>query len=91
LAISRPSKGSAGWELAKSWVNRHLVDHVLVLKIPDLDVRTSSSAQPIAVRAESKSLNDLFSIKSVKVLAFLEIPKHGLTVLTTRSAEGTIR
>jgi hypothetical protein len=27
----------------------------------------------------------------VKVLAFLEIPKHGLTVLTTRSAEGTIR
>jgi hypothetical protein len=66
-------------------------DNNLWLKVPDLDLLISCSAQPVTVGGEAKAVDDLTSIKTVETLALVQVPEHSGTVLTTRSTEGSIR
>lgn len=68
-----------------------LINEFLVFKIPNLDGRSSSSNEPVAVRRESKSVDNITSFKGVKVLGVIQIPKHNNTILASRSAKRTIR
>lgn len=56
------------------------IDHTY----PDLDAGARGSTQPVAVGAEAQSVDDVSSVQGVKVLALIEIPQHGLTVLNRR-------
>jgi len=67
-------------ELIKKWTD------------PDFDAGAGSSAQPVAVGAEAESIDGITTtVQGVQVLAFIEVPEHGLSVLTTRRTEWTIR
>lgn len=91
LAIGRPREAEASWGLlGVSGLSWDILNENLVLEVPNLDGRSGSSAKPVAVGAEDKSVDLLLSIKSAKPRVVAEIPKHGLTVLATRGAEGTI-
>lgn len=48
---------------------------------PDLDAGAGGSAEPVAVGAEAQRVDDVPSIQSVQVLAFVQVPQHGLAVL----------
>ncbi len=94
LTISRPSKGDWLWgNVASTNVlqgNLQFIDNSLGFKIPNLDTSSSSSNQPVTVWREDESVDDITSFKRVEVLVFVQVPKHGDTVLSTRSTKGTI-
>jgi len=94
-AISRPLKAHAEGEgsvLANGGELRaELVNNDLGLKVPDLDAGVGGGAEPVAIGAEDKGVDDVTSFKGVKLLALVEVPEHGNTVLATGSSEGTVR
>jgi hypothetical protein len=59
------------------------VNNHLGFQVPDLDALISSSAQPVSVGGEDKRVDDFTSIKGVKALALVQVPKHGSSVLTS--------
>jgi len=60
------------------------------ISYPDLDGRSESSAQPVAVGGEAQGSDDVIVVKGVQVLAVVEIPQHGLAVLAAGGAQGTV-
>lgn len=48
---------------------------------PDLDAGTSGSTQPVTVGAEAEGIDGVTAVQGVKVLAFVQVPQHGLTIL----------
>lgn len=60
-------------------------------QIPDLNSLLGGSAQPVSVGGEGESVDDVSGIEGVQVLALVEVPELGSSVLATRSAERTIR
>lgn len=66
-------------------------DTLLGFKIPDHDSGGSGSAQPVSDGREAQSVDNVTSFQRGKVVAQVEIPKHGSTVFTTRGTERTIR
>lgn len=48
---------------------------------PDLDAGTSGSTQPVTVGAEAEGINGVTTVQGVKVLALIQVPQHGLTIL----------
>jgi hypothetical protein len=93
--VGRPCEGNAlrvhGLLTRIEELRTELIDNRLGLKVPDLDTRVGSSAQPVAVRREGKSIDNIASLKRVEVLRVVQVPKHDNTVLATRSAKRTIR
>lgn len=67
------------------------VDDGLGFEIPNLDARFGRRAQPVAVRGEAETVDDVAGIEGVEALTFTEIPEHGNAVLATRGAQGAIR
>ena len=67
------------------------VDDNLALEVPNLDGIVRGSTEPVSVGRKDETVDDFTSIKTVQTLAFIEIPEHGSTVLSTRSTERTIR
>ena len=66
------------------------VNNNLGFQVPDLDTLISGSAQPVSVGGEDKRVDDFTSIKGVKALAFVQVPKHGSSVLSSGSTERAI-
>jgi len=66
------------------------INNNLGLKIPDFDLLISCCAQPIPVGGEAKGVDDLTSIKRVKTLALVQVPKHCGSVLSSGSTKGSI-
>lgn len=64
--------------------------NVLALKIEDLDAAGGSSAQPVSVRAEHQGIDDVTGLEGVQVLAVVQVPEHGDTILATGGGERTI-
>jgi len=87
---ARNGEGLLGGRRRRKVIRGELCHDQLALKIPDLDGKGSSGAQPIAVGGEAQGVDGVSSIKRVKVLALLEIPQHGSVVLSTRRAERAI-
>ena len=48
---------------------------------PDLDAGTSGSTQPVTVGTEAEGIDGVTTVQGVKVLAFIQVPQHGLTIL----------
>ena len=71
LTISRPGqRGDIGLlTLGADGVGGEGVDNVLALQIPNLDVGSGSSAQPVAIGAEGQGLDAVARIQGVQVLA----------------------
>lgn len=63
----------------------------LGFEIPDLDVGLGGSAQPVSHGGEAEGVDDSRRLKRGKVTTLSQVPEHGGTVFTTRSAERTIR
>lgn len=63
---------------------------LLACQIPDLDGWTVGNAQPVTVGREAQGIDDVIVLKSVQVLAVIEIPQQSLGVLATGSAQRTI-
>lgn len=56
-------------------------DMIVMAAYPDLDAGASGSTQPVAVGAEAEGIDGVTAVQGVKVLAFVQVPQHGLTVL----------
>jgi len=70
-----------------------LVDETLVFQIPDVDATSVGDAEPISVGGEAECVDAaglLLVVESVEVLALVQIPKHGETILASGSAQGTV-
>jgi len=96
VAVSGPAEGDGGngLRLAASDDNifgLEVLNNNLGLEIPDLDGLLGGSAQPITVGGEDEGVDGITSGERVQVLALLEIPEHGNSVLSSGSAERTIR
>ena len=65
--------------------------HLLALMVENLDARCSRRAEPVAVGRENKGVDDVTGLERVEVLALVEIPEHGDTILTTGRRKGAIR
>lgn len=95
-AVGRPAEGRAvrgdgAVALADGLESDlELLDLVLGFKIPDLDAVLGGGAEPVAARGEDEAVDDVSSVKGVEHAALVEVPEHGLTVLTARSAERSV-
>lgn len=65
-------------------------NNVLGFEIPNDDTRVCTSAEPVAVGGKDEGVDDVTSVEGVEVLAFVKVPEHGNTVLSTRGAKGTV-
>ena len=91
LTILRPAQRSAlGVLLESSRVDTEFLFEGLVLKIPDLDGSADGGAKPVSAGGEGKGVDDSVGVEGVQVLALVEVPEHGLSVLSTGSAQGTV-
>lgn len=95
VTVLRPAERGAldGESLLANVALRNELDGVkadLGLEIPDDDGGSSSSTQPVTDGGEDEGVDDLRSLKRVKVLTLVDIPEHSSTVLTTGSTERTI-
>jgi len=70
---------------------RKFSDARMVLKIEDLDVLLSGSAEPELVGVENKLINFTSGLKAVKELTFLKVIDEDGALLTSSSAEGALR
>lgn len=95
LPICRPSQRNAlGFARVFANINEvgfELIDNGLALKVKDLDAAGGGSAEPVAVRAEDQGVDDIAGLQRVQVLAIVEVPQHGNTILATRGSERTVR
>jgi len=93
--IGGPGQGCAVWGLSllsDRWEFRsELVNSSLALQVPDLDGVLGGSAQPVSVRGEAQVVDDVTGIERVQSLSVGQVPQDGDAVLTTASAQGTIR
>jgi len=95
LAISGPGERNALWlpallaNLDVLWLE--LVNLALLLQVKDDDAGCSGGAQPVSVWRENKSVDLVTSGERVQVLGLVQVPEHGGAVLSTGSAEGTVR
>lgn len=67
-----------------------LVNLALLLEIEDDDRAGGGGAEPVAVGREDKGVDLVTGLERVEVLALVEVPEHGGTVLTAGSAEGSV-
>lgn len=67
-----------------------LVNLALLLEIEDDDARGGGGAQPVTVGGEDQGVDLITSVERVEVLALVQVPEHGGTVLATGSAKGTV-
>ena len=63
---------------------------LLALEIEDLDAAGSGSTKPVTVGGEDEGVDDVTSFERVEVLALVEVPEHGDTVLATGGSERTV-
>lgn len=54
---------------------------------PDLDAGASGSTEPITIGAEAQGVDDVPTIKCIKMLPFIEVPQHGLAILGESKVE----
>jgi len=94
LTVGGPSEGSAlglsGLLGEVGEVRSEVVDDRLGLEVEDLDGGGGSSTEPVSVGGEDEGVDNVSGLEGVEVLALVEVPEHGDTVLTTGGGEGSI-
>ena len=61
--------------------------YVLGLQVEDLDAGRGRGAEPVAVGGEDEGVDGITSFQRVEMLAIVQVPKHGDTILSTRGSE----
>lgn len=96
-SISRPgqtgtvrSTGMSRLFISSEFLGSQGINNNLGFQVPDLDALVSGSAQPVSVGGEDKGVDDFTSIKRVETLAFVQVPKHGSSVLSSGGTERAI-
>jgi len=97
--VSGPGEGDASRVLGVGSTSTELGVVVLVEfsndvlgdEIPDLNSLLGGSDEPVSVGREGKSMDDISSIERVEMFAFVEVPEHGSSVLSSGSTERTVR
>ena len=90
---SRRRESALGWlHLAAGTANfmLQLINSDLALQVPDLDADACGSTEPVAIRVEAQGVDDVPTIKCTKVLAFTEVPQHGLAIPDFRNVGRSI-
>ena len=64
--------------------------HALALKVEDLDAGCGRCAKPVAVGGEDEGVDNVTGLQRVQVLALVEVPEHGDTILSARGRERTV-
>ena len=76
--------------ISSEFLGSQSINNNLGFQVPDLDALISGSAQPVSVGREDKGVDDFTSIKGVEALAFVQVPKHSSSVLSSGGTEGAI-
>ena len=66
-------------------------NNTLALQVPNLNAGLRGSAEPVLVRAKAEGVDNRSSIQRVEPLPLRQIPQQNHTVLSSASAERTIR
>ena len=93
LSVGGPSQGKGFRGLgvvAREGFGSELVDDRLGLEVEDLDARLGGGAQPVSVGREDERVDNVSGLERVQVLAVVQVPKHGDTVLTTGGGQGSV-
>jgi hypothetical protein len=91
-SIGTPGQAETRGNLARFRLFRTKSVHDnLALQIPNLDGIICGSAEPVTIRRKDEAVDNVSSIETVQALAFIEIPEHGCSVLSTRGTERAIR
>lgn len=93
LSVGGPSQGKSFRGLgvvAREGFGSEFVDDRLGLEVEDLDARLGGGAQPVSVRGEHERVDNVSGFERVQVLAVVEVPEHGDTVLATGSGQGSV-
>ena len=94
FAISRPGqRGVLGWLCFAAGTDNFLLQFIyddLALQVPELGVGAHGGTEPAVVEAEAQGIDDVPTIWHIMVLAFIEVPQHGLATVAFRSTEGSI-
>ena len=64
--------------------------YALALEIEDLDACRGGSAEPVAVGGEDEGVDDVTGLEGVEVLALVEVPEHGNTILAAGGSERAV-
>lgn len=63
VTISRPLEGHTPWDTGlRNFLVSKLIQHVLVLQIPDLDAGVGGGAQPVVFRGETHCIDSAVCI-----------------------------
>ena len=93
-AVRRPLQGGAergdGLLAHRGELGVQFIDDGFGFEVPDLDAGLRRRAQPVPVRGEAQSVDDVPGIEGVQALAFGEVPEHRDAVLTAGGAEGAV-
>lgn len=54
---------------------------------PDLNAGSSGSTEPVTVGAEAKGVDHITAVQGVEVLAFIQVPQHGLAILMWKTED----
>lgn len=52
---------------------------------PDLDARSCGGTQPVSVGTEAERVDHVTTVQRVQMLAFIQVPEHGLSILKTEN------
>ncbi len=66
------------------------VHDTLALQIPDFDALLGGRNQPVPVRAEAQSINNVTGVQRIQALSFRQVPQHCHAVLASAGAEGAV-
>jgi len=100
FTVSRPGDRHGPWELLASrvevgtFIERRsllVIKDGLVFEIPQLDTSVGGGDEPVVLGRETKSVDGCTSVEGVEMLAFGHVPEHDGAILTSGSAEGTVR
>jgi len=94
LSVGGPGKGSARRSLGFGGRRQHfrfqLVNDDFAFQIPDFDGGAGSGAEPISVGREGEGVDGVAAVESVKMLSFVEIPQHRISVFSTGCAKRAV-
>lgn len=54
-----------------------------LISYPDFDGRSGRGAEPVPIRREAQSIDDVVMVQGVEMLLIMQIPQHGLRVLSS--------
>lgn len=91
LSVGRPGEGDRGRLLALGELDVELLVKLTALKIVDLDAGSGGSGKPVTAGGEGQVEDLVRVLERVRVRVVINVPDDDNTLLTSGSAEGSVR